>query len=218
VKVLVACEFSEIVKEQFLNRGHDAHSCDLLPGEKGLKNHHKADVLSLLGEGWDLMIAHPPCTHLACSGARWFKDKQAEQKEAIGFFMSLANAPVNRLCIENPVCIMSSVWRKPDQIIQPWQFGENFQKTTCLWLKNLPKLLPTKIVNKGEFVTFSSGRKMPKWYADARVDGHRRSRTFVGIAHAMADQWGHLKNRQSTLLDTSLPSNPKGSGIREEIL
>jgi hypothetical protein len=192
MKVLIACEFSGIVRQAFRNKGHDAWSCDLLPVEDKSKFHYQKDVLNILEDGWDLMISHPPCTHLAISGARWFKDKEKEQKEAIDFFMKLVNARIPKICVENPICIMSSKYRKPDQIIQPWQFGESFQKTTCLWLKNLPKLIPTKIVDKGDFHITKSGKKLPKWYnlPPSKDRWKERSRFFIGIAKAMADQWG----------------------------
>jgi len=191
MKVLIACELSGIVRDAFKAKGHDAWSCDLLPTEKE-GNHIHSDVLNILNDGWDLMIAFPPCTHLAVSGARWFKEKRADgrQQQGIDFFMDLINAPIVKIAIENPVGIMSTHYRKPDQIIQPWQFGDEFQKTTCLWLKNLPLLKYTNIVGKGEFITYSSGRKMSKWYAEKYGDGKSRSVTFQGIADAMADQWG----------------------------
>ena len=194
MKVLIACEFSGIVRDAFKEKGHDAWSCDILASEsKG--NHIKGDVLKRLDEGWDLMIAHPPCTHLAVSGARWFKYKQKEQLEALDFVKKLLDAPINKIALENPVSIISSKIRKPDQIIQPYQFGHEAQKTTCLWLKNLPKLKSTNIVSKGQFTIFKSGKKHPKWYADAlKLSKHdrmkKRSETFKGIAQAMADQWG----------------------------
>ena len=194
MKVLIACEFSGIVRDAFQKKGHDAWSCDILPSEsKG--NHIKGNVLKRLDEGWDLMIAHPPCTHLAVSGARWFKYKQKEQLEALDFVKKLLDAPINKIALENPVSIISSKIRKPDQIIQPYQFGHEAQKTTCLWLKNLPKLKSTKVVSKGQFTIFKSGKKHPKWYADAlKLSKHdrmkKRSETFKGIAEAMADQWG----------------------------
>ena len=194
MKVLIACEFSGIVRDAFKEKGHDAWSCDILASEsKG--NHIKGDVLERLDEGWDLMIAHPPCTHLAVSGARWFKYKQKEQIEAIDFVKKLLDAPIYKIALENPVSIISSKIRKPDQIIQPYQFGHEAQKTTCLWLKNLPQLKSTKVVGKGQFTIFKSGKKHPKWYADAlKLSKHdrmkKRSETFKGIAEAMADQWG----------------------------
>jgi len=187
--VLVACEFSGVVREAFARRGHDAWSCDLLDTEIPGK-HIQGDVLKVLGEGWDLMIAHPPCTHLAACGARWFYRKKDLQEDALKFVKQLMDAPILRICVENPVSIISTRIRRPDQIIQPYWFGESISKKTCLWLKNLPILTPTKIVDKGEFITFSSGRRMSKWCAETWGKGHERSRTFVGIAEAMAEQWG----------------------------
>ena len=151
VKVLVACEYSGVVRDAFRERGHEAWSCDLLPTDVP-GPHYQGDVLEILALGWDLMIAHPPCTHLAVSGARHFAAKRADgrQQGAIEFFMALANAPVKRKAIENPVCIMSSHWRKPDQIIQPWMFGHGETKATCLWLENLPLLKPTDVVEGRE--------------------------------------------------------------------
>jgi site-specific DNA-cytosine methylase len=183
MRVLVACEFSGIVRDAFKARGHDAWSCDLLDTEKP-GNHINDDVLKHLDDGLDLMIAHPPCTHLAISGAKWFAKKQAEQQQAVEFFMSLANAKIDRIAIENPVCIMSTRWRKPDQIIQPWQFGHGETKATCLWLKNLPKLQPTNIVEGREARIFRMAPGPNRW--------KERSRTFQGIADAMAEQWGNL--------------------------
>ncbi len=202
MRVLVACEFSGIVRDAFKARGHDAWSCDLLPCEADPKYHIQADILSIIKQGWDLMIAHPPCTHLCCSGARWFYKKKKLQEEALEFFRNLLAAPVKKLCVENPVGIVSSRIRPPDQIIQPYYFGDAFQKTTCLWLKGLPCLahwdgdnlfFKNTHTDKGEFVTFASGKKMPKWYADlgrTKEAGYIRSKTFQGIANAMAEQWG----------------------------
>lgn len=184
VNVLVACEFSGVVREAFKNKGHNAWSCDLLDTEiKG--NHFKQDVLSVAYYGyvyWDLMIAHPPCTHLAVSGARWFKDKQVEQKYALEFVQKLMDAPIKKICIENPISIISSKIRKPDQIIQPWQFGHGETKATCLWLKNLPKLVPTNIVDGRVARIHNMSPSANRW--------KERSRTYQGIADAMADQWG----------------------------
>ncbi len=146
MRVLVACEFSGIVRDAFRERGHDAFSCDLLETEGDQEFHLQCDVLDVLDMEWDLMIAHPPCTHLAVSGARWFHEKRVEQAEALEFVRALMAAPIPRICIENPVSIISSKIRKPDQIIQPWMFGHGETKTTCLWTKNLPKLEPTDIV------------------------------------------------------------------------
>ena len=144
MKILVACEYSGVVRDTFIARGHEAISCDILPTEKE-GPHYLGNVLDILHDGWDMMIAHPPCTHLAVSGAKWFKYKQKEQEEALGFVQVLLDAPIEKICLENPVSVISSKIRKPDQIIQPWQFGHAATKTTCLWLKNLPKLVPTCI-------------------------------------------------------------------------
>jgi hypothetical protein len=184
MKVLVACEFSGIVRDAFENKGYEATSCDLLPSER-FGEHIRGNVIHHLDGGWDLMIAHPPCTHLAISGARWFKDKQQEQKEAIAFFMALINAPIPKICVENPISIMSTVYRKPDQIIQPWMFGHGETKATCLWLKNLPKLVPTNIVEGRIGRVHLESPGPDRW--------KNRSRTYQGIADAMADQWGELR-------------------------
>jgi len=180
MKVLIACEFSGIVRDAFIERGHDAMSCDILPTESP-GPHYQGDVMDIINDGWDLMIAHPPCTHLAVSGARWFKDKQVEQREAVHFFMHLVNAPIEKIAIENPICIMSTLYRKPDQIIQPWQHGHGETKSTCLWLKNLPNLEPTNIVEGRE----TKIHKMPpgpdRW--------KKRSITYQGIADCMAATW-----------------------------
>lgn len=181
MKILIACEYSGTVREAFSKLGHDAWSCDLLETEIP-GNHYKGDVRDILGEGWDLMIAHPPCTHLAVSGARWFKYKQKEQAEALDFVRLLLNAPIKYIALENPISIISSHIRKPDQIIQPWQFGHGETKATCIWLKNLPKLQPTNIVE---------GREQRIWRMPPGPDRWKeRSRTFDGIAQAMASQWG----------------------------
>ena len=149
-RLLVACEYSGRVRDAFAAKGWEAWSCDLLPSERERGNHYTGPVEDLLDQHWDLMICHPPCTHLAVSGARWFKDKQVEQAEALGFVLLLLNAPVEQIALENPVSIISSRIRKPDQIIQPWQFGHGETKATCLWLKNLPKLEPTHLVEGRE--------------------------------------------------------------------
>jgi site-specific DNA-cytosine methylase len=180
MKVLVACEFSGIVREAFTRRGHDAWSCDLLPTEIP-GNHYQGDVMDIINDGWDLMIGHPPCTHLAISGARWFKDKQEEQKQALEFVRLLMNAPIEKIAIENPISIISSKIRKPDQIIQPWQFGHGETKATCLWLKNLPQLQPTNIVEGREQRIHKMPPSSDRW--------KNRSRTYQGIADAMASQW-----------------------------
>lgn len=183
LRVLVACEFSGIVRDAFTARGHDAWSCDLLPSERGDNlNHLQGDALKVLGLGWDLMIAHPPCTHLAVSGARWFKEKRDEQAAALDFVRALLAAPIARIALENPISIISSRIRKPDQIIQPWQFGHGETKATCLWLKGLPPLTPTNIVPGREAVVHRMPPGPDRW--------KNRSRTFQGIADAMAEQWG----------------------------
>lgn len=181
MRVLVACEFSGVVRDAFLEHGHDAVSCDLLPTESP-GPHIQGDVLDILGGGWDLMIAHPPCTHLAVSGARWFENKKDEQEEAIRFFMDLAFCKIRKYCIENPVGIMSTVWRKPDQYIHPWQFGHGETKKTGLWLRGLPNLESTNIVD---------GREQRIWKMPPGKDRWKeRSRTYTGIARAMVEQWG----------------------------
>ncbi len=181
MRVLVACEYSATVRNAFQKKGHEALSCDLLatdiPG-----NHYQGDVFDIINDGWDLMVAHPPCTHLAVSGARWFKHKTKEQEEALEFVNRLMNAPIDRICIENPVSVISSKIRRPDQTIQPWQFGHGEVKKTCLWLKNLPKLVPTNIVD---------GRDQRIWKLPPSKDRWKiRSTTYKGIAEAMATQWG----------------------------
>lgn len=216
MKVLVACEESQTVTIAFRERGHEAYSCDIQPCSGGHPEwHFQQDVLPLLNQDWDLMIAHPPCTYLAVSGAAWFDsplypNRRKDQKDSIEFFMKLAYAPIDKIAIENPVGIMSTHWRQPTQIIQPWMFGDEAQKTTCLWLKNIPKLRyghevqmalgeitppQTKITGKGEFITHASGKTKPKWFADAlslpkEERQKARSKTFQGIANAMAEQWG----------------------------
>ena len=185
MKVLIACEFSGVVRDAFAARGHDAWSCDLLPSETP-GNHYQGDVRDMIGRGygweWDLLIAHPPCTHLSVSGARWFRDKLPEQQEALDFVRLLLDAPVPRIALENPVSIISTRIRKPDQIVQPWMFGHGETKATCLWLKNLPPLEPTDVVE---------GREGRVWKMPPSPDRWKeRSRTYQGIASAMAEQWG----------------------------
>lgn len=217
MKVLIGCEFSQIVTRSFREHGHEAYSCDLLPTEGDNRWHIQCDVCDVLmpcaicegaGElwpnnyllhsrtpnrcdackgtrnahGWDLAIFHPPCTYLAVSGARWFKDRRPEQEDALVFVQMLANAPIDRICIENPVSVLSTRWRKPDQIIQPWQFSHHETKATCLWLKNLPKLQPTNVVEGRTPRVHCASPGPDRW--------KERSRTLQGIADAMADQWG----------------------------
>jgi len=183
MRVLIACEFSGIVRDEFTKRGHFAMSCDLLSTES-LGTHYQGDVMDVINGAWDLMIAHPPCTHLAVSGARWFKVKIPEQNEALAFVQRLLDAPVQRIALENPVSIISSRIRKPDQIIQPWMFGHGETKATCLWLKNLPKLEPTDIVEGRENRVHREPPGKDRW--------KNRSRTLKGIAEAMGEQWGKL--------------------------
>lgn len=183
LKVLVACEYSGTVRDAFIRAGHDAMSCDLLPTDVP-GPHYQGDVLDIINDGWDLMIAHPPCTHLAVSGARYFHRKQKEQGEALNFVRKLMDAPIPRIAVENPISVISSKVRKPDQIIQPWMFGHGETKATCLWLKNLPKLTPTNIVE---------GREQRVWLLPPSPDRWKiRSKTFQGIADAMASQWGQF--------------------------
>ena len=197
MKILVACEESQAVTKRLRVLGHEAYSCDIQECSGGHPEWHIfGDVVPELQKHWDMIIAFPPCTDLAVSGAAWFEQKRKDgrQQASIDFFMLFANANCERIAIENPVGIMSSQWRKPDQIIQPYWFGDEAQKTTCLWLKGLPKLEPTKMVGKGEFITHKSGKTKPKWFADAfkLSPSERRkvrSKTFDGIAQAMADQW-----------------------------
>ena len=181
MRVLVACEYSGAVRDAFRARGHDAMSCDLLPTEQPGPHYH-GPVEDILGDGWDIMIAHPPCTHLAVSGARWWKDKRQEQAAALDFVRLLLAAPIPRIALENPISIISTAIRKPDQIIQPWQFGHGETKATCLWLKGLPPLVPTNIVPGREARIHKMPPSPDRWKA--------RSRTYSGIAAAMASQWG----------------------------
>jgi hypothetical protein len=183
MKILIACEYSGTVRDAFIRAGHDAMSCDILPTDQP-GPHYQGDVMDILGKDWDMLIAHPPCTHLAVSGARHFarKRESGEQQAAIDFFMSMANSGIKKIAIENPICIMSTVWRKPDQIIQPWQYGHGETKATCLWLENLPPLTPTNIVDGREARIHKMPPSADRWKL--------RSKTYQGIADAMADQWG----------------------------
>lgn len=205
MKVLVACEESQAVCKEFRKLGHEAYSCDIVPCSGGHPEWHlQQDVLPLLKEKWDMIIAFPPCTYLTVTGNRWFNidrygekaiQRHKDRKDAIDFFMAFANADCKRIAIENPVGIMSSYWRKPNQIINPWQFGDAFEKKTCLWLKGLPELQPTNIVEIPPRKKFDSGKSMPSWYAEAwhlpkEERAKLRSKTFPGIAKAMAEQWG----------------------------
>ena len=186
MRILIGCEFSGVVRRAFRARGHEAFSCDLLPAEDGSPYHHQGSVLDVLGGDWELGVFHPPCTHLSVSGARHFAAKQASgvQQEALEFVRLLLDAPIPMIALENPISIISSRIRKPDQIIQPWQFGHGETKATCLWLKGLPKLIPTNIVEGREARVHRMPPGPNRW--------KERSRTFAGIAEAMADQWGSL--------------------------
>jgi hypothetical protein len=206
VKVLIACEFSGVVRDAFIGGGHEAMSCDLEPTSTP-GPHYQGSVLDIINNGWDLMIAHPPCTYLTLTGNKWFKPEFAERfpnrhqqrQEAVDFFMDLANADIPKIAIENPIGVMSRIYRKPNQIVQPYEYGYETTKATCLWLKGLPNLRPTNIVSKGEVVISKSGNRMSKWYYETSklplkggIRAKARSVTFQGIADAMADQWGNL--------------------------
>ena len=204
MRILVACEESQAVTIELRNLGHEAYSCDIEPCSGGHPEWHiQGDVTPLLEEKWDMILAFPPCTYLTVTGNRWFNiEKYGEKalkriedrKEAIKFFMMFANADCPKIVIENPVGVISTKWRKPDQIIHPWQFGDPFEKKTCLWLKGVEPLIPTNVVKPPDRVEFGSGKSMPKWYADAwrlpkKDRAKMRSKTFPGIAKAMAEQW-----------------------------
>ncbi len=197
MKILVACEESQAVTKRLRALGHEAYSCDIQECSGGHPEWHiLGDVVPELQKQWDMIIAFPPCTDLAVSGAAWFEQKRKDgrQQASIDFFMLFANANCERIAIENPVGIMSTKWRKPDQVIQPYYFGDAFEKKTCLWLKGLPKLEPTNIVEPPKRTEFASGKSMPTWYADAwrlepKERAKLRSKTFDGIAQAMAEQW-----------------------------
>ena len=213
MKILVGCEESQAVTIELRKLGHEAFSCDVMDSSGGYPQWHiQGDLLKELHKGWDMLIAFPPCTHLAVSGARHFeqKIKDGRQQQGIDFFMEMINAPIDKICVENPIGIMSTKYRKPSQIIQPWMFGDKAQKSTCLWLKNLPLLVPTNIVEKGEFIEFVSKKgvkkRQPKWYFDALKNSKNasersklRSKTFKGIAKAMATQFTIINQKQLEL-------------------
>ncbi len=213
MRILVGCEESQAVTIELRKLGHEAFSCDVMESSGGYPQWHiQGDILKELHKGWDMLIAFPPCTHLAVSGARHFeqKIKDGRQQQGIDFFMEMINAPIDKICVENPIGIMSTKYRKPSQIIQPWMFGDKAQKSTCLWLKNLPLLVPTNIVEKGEFIEFVSKKgvkkRQPKWYFDALKNSKNasdrsklRSKTFKGIAKAMATQFTNINKKQSEL-------------------
>ncbi len=203
-KILIACEESQAVTKEFRRLGAEAYSCDIVETSGSNPEwHFKQDVIPLLKEDWDAIIAFPPCTFLTVTGNRWFNEerygedarrRKRYREEAKEFFMLFANNKCPRVAIENPVGVMSTYWRKPDQIIQPYMFGDSAEKKTCLWLKGLPKLEPTSVVEPPERVRFESGKSMPKWYAEAwslapTERAKLRSKTFPGIARAMAEQW-----------------------------
>lgn len=205
MRILVACEYSGTVRDAFAARGHDAWSCDLLPTERP-GQHIQGDVLSVLENDWDLMIAHPPCTYLAASGARWWKDRQSEQLDALRFVNVLINCGIPKIALENPIGKISKHFRKPDQIIQPWQFGHGETKATCLWLKGLPKLTPTSVVDGREARVHRMPPSPDRW--------KNRSRTYTGIANAMAEQWSYSTFQLLIKLTASpaeLPAAPEPS-------
>jgi hypothetical protein len=206
MRILVACEESQALTIRFRKLGHEAYSCDILPCSGGHPEwHHQKDVTELLKEKWDMIVAFPPCTYLTVTGNRWFNidkygdkaiQRHKDREDAIKFFLMFANANCDMIAIENPVGIMSTTWRKPDQIINPYQFGDPYEKKTCLWLKGLPPLTPTNIVKPEPRVSFESGKSMPGWYAAAwklpkDERAKLRSKTFPGIADAMTSQWSH---------------------------
>jgi len=223
MRVLIACEESQAVTKEFRKLGHEAFSCDILPCSGGHPEwHYQQDVFEIISMGWDLMIAHPPCTYLAVSGAGWMYNKDGtrneeryqNQMDGLEFVHKLMDAPIERIAIENPISVISSYIREPDQIVHPWQFGDEAEKSTCLWLKNLPMLRPTKIVGKGEMYEFTdkkTGKKkrQPLWYyqalSKAKTPAERRtlrSKTFEGIARAMAEQWSEVQiGIQKTIFD-----------------
>lgn len=209
LNVLIACEFSGTVRNAFRKLGHNAFSCDIEPSDDNSPYHYQCDVRNVINAyEWDLLIAHPPCTYLTLAGNRWFKPEYADRfptriqdrQDGVDFFMELMNANIPHICVENPIGVMSSLFRKPDQIIQPWQFGDPFQKSTCLWLKNLPQLQHTNVVDKGEFFEWTDKKtgkvkRQAQWYMDA-LNGKSayerqkiRNKTFQGIADAIAEQY-----------------------------
>jgi hypothetical protein len=210
MKILIACEESQAVCVEFRKKGHEAFSCDIQDCSGNYPEWHiKGDVVEQLYKGWDMMIAFPPCTHLAVSGAAWFEQKRKDgrQQQGIEFFMQMVNVPIDKIAIENPIGIMSSLYRKPDQVIQPYYFGDDTSKATCLWLKNLPKLFYSKQIDlfndhvtyvkpffteyiRKDGTTTRHSRTSNKWYRSAEERSKQRSKTFPGIAKAMADQWG----------------------------
>lgn len=197
LKILVACECSGVLRRMFRLMGHDAWSCDFASAEDGDLHHLQCDARDVLDRGWDMMVAHPPCENLSNAGARYWAAKRASgaQQRDLDLVLALAAAPIERIAIENPPGYLCTAWRKPDQTVQPWQFGHKANKPTCLWLKHLPKLEPTRLVDKGEFYVKANGRRLAKWshIRSGSKDADRArvaARTFSGIAFAMASQWG----------------------------
>lgn len=268
LNILIACEESQAVCTAFRKLGHKAFSCDILPCSGGHPEWHFChDIATVLDKSdltlengtkaqingdWDLMVAHPPCTYLAVSGAQWyyhpedkdlpiekrrphpkFPTRAKDREEGIAFFLSLANAPIKRIAVENPIGIMSSRWRKPDQVIQPYMFGDPYSKSTCLWLKNLKPLHPSKeTTDKGEWIVLGSGKKLPKWYSDALTKSHSteerrtmRSKTFPGIARAIAEQWtiqiaveeDLLSKKEREVLGEDYPNLNDSDNVTKEI-
>lgn len=225
MRILVACEESQAVTKEFRKLGHESFSCDLLPCSGGHPEwHYQKNVFDIIDNDWDIMIAHPPCTFLSVSGAGWLynkdgsrnEDRYRNQMDALEFVHKLMDSKINHIAIENPVSVISTYIREPDQIIQPYMFGDEATKTTCLWLKNLPLLLPTKIIGKGEryeWIDKKTGRKksQPLWYYNALLTAKTpqerrtlRSKTFQGIAQAMANQWGDIDRLKKIGLQTKL--------------
>ena len=198
MRVIVGCEYSGVVRRAFRKLGHEAWSCDLLPSEDNSEFHIQGDIATVLSDGWELGIFHPPCTDIAVSGAAWFKEKIADgrQQAALDFVQRLMDAPIERIAIENPVSVISTKIRKPDQIIQPWMFGHMEQKATCLWLKNLPKLTETKNVKAEMMLLPKRERERLHYLPPSPTRWKERSRTYPGIAEAWAAQWGILQNSQ----------------------
>lgn len=194
MKILVACEYSNTVSKEFRKLGHTVISCDLLPNDEDQTNHYQGDVFDIINDGFDMMIAHPPCTHLAVSGAAWFKNKINEQKEALEFVRKLMNANIEKICIENPISVISTYIRKPSQIINPWQFGHMEQKKTCLWLKNLPLLKEDNNVYSQMMELPKQQRERLHYLPPTKDRWKLRSKTYSGIAQAMANQWGNSNN------------------------
>jgi site-specific DNA-cytosine methylase len=201
MKILIACEFSGTVRDAFIKLGHDATSCDLEPTDVP-GPHYQGNVLDIINDNWDMMIAFPPCTHLAVSGARHFEQKRKDgrQQQGIQFFLKMVKANIPKIAVENPVGIMSTIYRKPNQIINPYEYGHKVTKATCLWTKGLPLLKPTHIVDKGQIWVAKSGKRMSQWYYDSsclkpKEREKMRNKTFQGIAEAMASQWGRINDK-----------------------